>query len=132
MTAGPCDPPPAVVTLRAMLRRPLPALRFGLFALLALATLLRPWLIVACDVHAVAHAHASQPHEHAGQGDDGGLDGDSHGPHDSVQGSLAAAADAVAPFELTLPRIAHPALPATPASPLAAHYAGAPFRPPIA
>lgn len=133
MTAGPCDAGAALGTLRAMLRRRLPALRFGLFALLALATLVRPWLIVACDVHAAAHAHAAQPHQHAGEGDTGSADGDSHGPHDStVQGSLAAAADTIVPFELTLPRIAPPALPALPSPPLAAHYAGAPFRPPIA
>jgi hypothetical protein len=108
-------------------------LRLGLYLLLALAALVRPLLIVACDVHAVEHAHAAQPHDHAGEEDEGGLDGDGHGPHDSlVQGSLAAAADAVAPFVLTTPRFDALVVPEAPPIPLAAHYAGAPFRPPIA
>lgn len=133
MTGVPCGAAPAVVTLPPMLRRHLPALRLGLFAMLALATLVRPLLIAACDVHAAAHAHASQPHQHAGEGDDGSPDGDAHGPHESsLLGSLALAADAVAPFELTLPRFAAPTLPSARAPPLAAHYARAPFRPPIA
>jgi hypothetical protein len=107
--------------------------RLGLYLLLALATLVRPLLIVACDVHAVAHAHAAQPHQHAGGDDAGGVDGDSHGPHDSLlQGSLAAVADAVAPFELAMPRFGTLVVPEAAPVALAAHYAGAPFRPPIA
>lgn len=118
-----------------MLRRHLPLLRLGLFALLALASLVRPLLIVACDVHAASHAHLSQPHDHSGDLDDTGgpPDGDAHGPHDSLtQGSLAAAADTVAAFELSMPRFEPLVLPDPPASCIAAHYAGAPFRPPIA
>jgi hypothetical protein len=115
-----------------MLRRCLPNLRLLLFALLALATLVRPLLIAACDIHAVAHAHAAQPHHHAGEGDAGGADGDGHGVHESLQqGSLAAVADAVAPFELPTLAFEAVALPDAPSASIAAHYAGAPFRPPI-
>lgn len=116
-----------------MLRRCLPRLRLLLFALLALATLARPMLIAACDIHAVAHAHASQPHTHAGEGDEAGADEDGHGVHETVQqGSLAAMTDALLPLEVPALAFDEVALPEARPTPLPAQYDGAPFRPPIA
>lgn len=116
-----------------MLRRPLPRLRLLLFALLALATLVRPMLIAACEIHAVSHAHAAQPHVHAGEGNEAGADGEGHGVHETLQqGSLAAAADAVMSFDVPMLVFGAVALPEERPLPLAAQYDGAPFRPPIA
>ena len=108
-----------------------PFLRASLLALLVLGTLVRPMLALACEIHAAAFAHAAQPHEHAHEAGAAGSE-DAHGVHESLNlAGLSAPADMASP--LTVPPLGFAAqpLPRTAAVPLAAHYALAPFRPPI-
>jgi hypothetical protein len=109
-----------------------PFLRAGLLALLVLGTLVRPVLALACDIHALAFSHASQPHVHANE--PAGAAGEAgHGVHESLNlAGLTAPADLASP--LTVPPLGFAAqvLPPEAVVPLPAHYALAPFRPPIA
>jgi hypothetical protein len=111
------------------------ALRFGLFALLLLGSLLRPMLILACDIHATAFAHATQPHAHlhaAAAGDEAPSE-QGHGDHQQFQlGSAAGAADLVTPFAIEAAPRSIGAIPLKRQVELAACATGAPFRPPIA
>jgi hypothetical protein len=119
------------------------ALRLGLFALLLLGSLLRPMLILGCEIHAAAFAHAAQPHAHAHSGAhldsdsaaaaDGAAQEQGHGDHQQLQlGAAAGAADVVAPFVIATPLRSAESIPRpAPSEPVAAP-AGAPFRPPIA
>lgn len=109
-----------------------PVLRHLLVILLIVGSLARPLLSIACDVHAVMNAHASNPHDHAGDLDRTAVPDDTHGEHedpltgDGISLPVAMLAFAVPPPLRALPR-AH----APPAS-FASARAGPPFRPPIA
>ena len=109
-----------------------PVLRVSLLALLALGTLLRPMLALACELHAVAFAHAAQPHVHEHEA--GPVDAEAaHGVHESLNlAGLAAPADLASPLTVPALGFATQPLPPLAAPPLPAHYALAPFRPPIA
>jgi hypothetical protein len=120
-------------------------LRLGLFALLLLGSLLRPMLILACDIHAAAFAHASQPHAHNHVGADApphatseadandAASAQGHGDHQQFQlGAAAGAADVVASFVIAPPPRRVDGIPRSTQSEPAAAPAGAPFRPPIA
>jgi hypothetical protein len=116
-----------------------PSLRAACLALLVLAALVRPVLIIACEMHAVAFAHAADPHEHAHGGagaevDPGNLDGDDgHGAHEGqLLGSLGGAAAEVPTFELPAIAFASIALPEPSSSARSGPEPPAPFRPPIA
>jgi len=114
---------------RALTRR----LRLWLLPMLMLGILLRPVLIIACDVHAATHGHADAPHVHVADEPGAKNAGDTHGDHDWLQGA------AVAEVPAHLLMYVHPAAPMphlrpdvhdddAPPDPLR----GAPFRPPIA
>ena len=108
-----------------------PALRATLLALLVLGTLIRPMLALACEIHAVAFAHAAQPHEHAHEAGSAGQDAD-HGVHESLNlAALAAAADLQAPLVVPALGFRSQPMPRLAVVRLDAHYALAPFRPPI-
>jgi hypothetical protein len=109
-----------------------PLLRATLLALLVLGMLVRPMLALACEIHAVAFAHASQPHahEHEAGADDAEA---AHGVHESLNlSALAAAAELAAPLGVPELGFRAQAVPPAMPTPLDAHYALAPFRPPIA
>ena len=110
------------------------SLRLLLVVLLAVGTLVRPMLIVSCEIHAISHAHAAQPHMHGHDlpDDAGSPDGDGHGEHELLNHvAFAGVADTVAP--LLIPEVApvRQAMPGVAPMPRLVHHAGAPFRPPI-
>lgn len=109
-----------------------PALRAMLLALLIVGALVRPMLALACEIHAVSFAHAAQPHVHEHEAGTIAAEG-AHGVHESLNlSALAAATDMTAPLAVPALGFRSQAVPLFVPSPLAAHYALAPFRPPIA
>jgi hypothetical protein len=110
-------------------------LRSGVFGLLLLAGILRPMLILACEIHAAAFAHAGQPHQHdhaAGAHAGDTADEDGHGEHQSSPlGAGAGAADVAAPLVLAWGARDPAAMPRMRVVAFAPRAAGAPFRPPI-
>ena len=116
-----------------MSRRLASRLRLWLLPMLVLGVLLRPVLIIACDIHAATHGHADAPHVHRADEPGPKGDGDGHGDHDWLQGATAAEV----PAHLTLYVL--PAAPASHLRPPVHDVASpsdparvAPFRPPIA
>lgn len=108
-----------------------PFLRASLLALLVLGTLVRPMLALACEIHAAAFAHAAQPHVHDHEAGTAGSE-EGHGVHESLNlAGLAAPVDLASPMSVPPLGFAAQVLPSAPTVPLAAHYALAPFRPPI-
>lgn len=114
---------------RALARR----LRLWLLPMLVLGVLLRPVLIIACDVHAALHGHADAPHVHLADEPGAKDKGDTHGDHDWLQGATAAEV----PAHLTMYTL--PAAPAPHLRPMVRDESpppdpgrGVPFRPPIA
>jgi hypothetical protein len=109
-----------------------PLLRATLLALLVLGTLVRPMLALACEIHAASFAHASQPHVHEHEAAPPESEG-AHGVHESLNlSALAAAAELAAPLSVPQLGFRSQPMPRVVAASLAAHYALAPFRPPIA
>lgn len=112
-------------------------LQLLLLALLALGALLRPMLVVACDLHAATHAHAADPHDHSHDVADGGVpgdggDGDGHGSHDGqLLGSLAGAAAGGEQLQVIAPAFGPEPLPPARGSPPPRGIRTVPFRPPI-
>lgn len=114
---------------RALARR----VRLWLLPMLVLGVLLRPVLIIACDVHAVLNGHADTPHVHAANEPGAKHDNDTHGDHDWLQGATVAEVPAhltlyvlhAAPVPHLRPPVHDDAMPPD-------AQRGAPFRPPIA
>ena len=116
--------------IRILSRLP-PALRVALFVLIVLGTVVRPLLIVGCEIHAASFAHAAQPHVHDHDGS-GSVQDDGHGAHEALQlGSLSAAATPVITFDVPAIRLAAVPIPLPAATPLRTSPAAEPFRPPI-
>lgn len=112
--------------------RPLPAWRIAFLLLLVAGSAVRPLLTIACDLHAAVNAHASNPHDHAGDAFPDDAPDAAHGEHEyqfAGEGKVLPALTLMADV---------PALPGSlvPVFPRAAERAdaraGPPFRPPIA
>ena len=115
-----------------MRRRSLPAWRIACLLLLMLGSAVRPFLAIACDMHAVMNAHASTPHDHTGDADPGDAPGTAHGEHED---QLAGEGQGLPVIALTFDVSPRPGS-LSPAPPRAMTRvdtrAGPPFRPPIA
>ncbi len=115
-----------------MRRRSLPAWRVACLLLLMLGSAVRPFLTIACDVHALLNAHASSPHDHSRDSDPSDAPGTEHGEHEE---QLAGDSNGPPMMVLTIEMVAlsgslAPASP--PATTRVDAHAGPPFRPPIA
>lgn len=109
------------------------AARWVLLLLVALGTVLRPVLILACDQHALAHAHGSQPHQHVHDAGDVADEEGTHGDHQQSQSSAPAGAADVPPRLAFVPACMAPSrLPDLISACPAPRAPGVPFRPPIA
>jgi hypothetical protein len=107
-------------------------LRVSLLGLLLLGLLVRPLLILGCEIHAVRFAHAAHLHEHAHTLPEGDAEPDAHGEHDQLQsGALSSAADLALPVTVPPALRARAALHAFAAPALPHGCSGTPFRPPI-
>ncbi|HET9484670.1 MAG TPA: hypothetical protein VFO79_11990 [Xanthomonadales bacterium] len=110
-----------------------PWLRAACLTLLVLGTVVRPLLVVGCEIHAASFAHAAQPHVHDHPQAAGEERNDGHGVHELMQ--LDAQAGLVDPMPaLDVPALgfARVPLPLPAVVPVRAAHVAAPFRPPIA
>lgn len=116
-----------------MSRLPARRLRLWLLPLLVLGVLLRPVLIIACDIHAATHGHVDAPHVHVAGEPFAKNAGDTHGGHDWQQGATTAEVPAhITLYVLHVAPAPHLLAPARDASPPPDPGRGTPFRPPIA
>ena len=113
-----------------MRRAPRPSLlHVVLLTLLALGAVLRPMLLLSCDIHAVLHAHASNAHDHRGDVDPDNAPGTGHGGHERA--ALGDAAIPVADYALPAVTLRSAALPPHAGEPVPADLTVPAFRPPI-
>jgi hypothetical protein len=121
------------MTRRLHRRLPRTALDLACLALLVLGTVVRPLLVVGCEIHAATFEHAAQPHVHDHPPAAGEERNDGHGVHELMQ--LDAQAGLVDPMPaLDVPALvsARVPLPMPAVVPVRAARLAAPFRPPIA
>jgi hypothetical protein len=112
----------------------LPAwLRAACLTLLVFGIVVRPLLVLGCEIHAASFAHAAQPHVHDHPQAAGEERNDGHGVHELLQlDSQAGLVDPAPALDVPALVCDRAPLPIPDVVPVREAHVAAPFRPPIA